>query len=115
MNILLTTVCLFIAVAAHTQNQPIPPQQNIVEKISFAKKGTFQIIFSSENDQLVSLDSDLLQKIELNRLENEVSYLKLSENTVVKIFPMSEINATQFEQKSATVINPEFIQQYNKQ
>lgn len=78
-------------------NSPVSAQNEQVvvsEQTPPAALGTFQLIRTGKQQEAIQMD--LLRMIETKRHETEVTYYMLSQNTLVKILPKSEINKPGF-------------------
>jgi len=75
------------AVNAQTKNEP--------ENKKYAAAGTYQFIVSNSKPEYV-FTTDILLKIEENRNDDEVVFLKVAPTIEVKILSRKQINASDF-------------------
>ena len=83
---------LLIGSAQLLKAQDFNPSQEGVGPM--AEMGTFQLIRTGKQEE--AIQTDLLRMIEAKRHETDVTYYMLSQNTLVKILPKSEISKPDF-------------------
>jgi hypothetical protein len=104
MKTLTLIIGLSVTCIVQGQTNTHPSEGTIIESSTLAKKGTFQLVFESEQIAPVSLDAALLNLIETKRNESREVYFEHQPGVIVRILPKTVISATSF-----TPLNEEAI------
>lgn len=87
----------------------------IIEEINIAARGTFQLIFVSENTTPIGIDEKLLMTIEENRKKSETYFMSLTKDVVIKIYSFNEIQNENFiSLKEEFIVDSELVAKYSK-
>lgn len=96
MKTITLIVGLFSCLAVFGQSQELQTYQINDHLAIAATKGTYQFVFYSDQAQAISIDRELLVKIEAKRMESNESYLLINDTALVRILPKAIINQSDF-------------------